>query len=171
MKPRVIDNYKASAINAAFGTSSHLDLHGTDIICCMLAFMLRIFTGERSIDTQVSNGKRLKGKRHPDFDTRPQLWGRGVDLSKAYKQVGIAPESLKHGALGVRLKDGSWRFFLSKSCKFQRADGAFSLAFQTGPLVRSVSLVRLPSYLGCCVVFPHSEKSNLNAFETFLSGI
>ena len=118
LKPRVIDNYKASAINAAFGTSSHLDLHDTDIICCMLAFMLRIFAGERSIDIQLSNGKRLKGKRHPDFDTHPQLWGRGVDLSKAYKQVGIAPESLKHGALGVRLKDGTWRFFLSKSLPF-----------------------------------------------------
>ena len=56
-------------------------------------------------------------------------------------------------------------------CKFQRADDAFSLAFQTGPLVRSVSLVRLPLCLGCCAFFPHSVKSNLNAFETFLSGI
>ena len=118
LKPRVIDNYKASAINSAFGTSSHLDLHDTDIICCLLAFMLRVFTGERSIDIQLSTGKRLQGERHRDFDRHPQLWGRGVDLSKAYKQVGIAPTSLKHGALGVRLKDGTWRFFLSKSLPF-----------------------------------------------------
>ena len=55
--------------------------------------------------------------------------------------------------------------------EFQRADDAFSLAFQTGPLVRSVSLVCLPLCLGCCAFFPHSEISNLNASETFLSGI
>ena len=51
--------------------------------------------------------------------------------------------------------------------KFQRADDAFSLAFQTGPLVRSVSLVRLPLCLGCCACFPLNEISNMNASETF----
>ena len=118
LKPRVIDNYKASAINAAFGTSSHLDLRDTNVICCLLAFLLDIFTGDRQIDIELSNGERLQGRRHTDFEERPPLTGRGVDLSKAYKQVGIAPSSLKHGALGVRLKDGSWSFFLSKSLPF-----------------------------------------------------
>ena len=83
---------------------------------------------------------------------------------------------------GPELRDG-WRFGGPRpssrkdlrasvwGCKFQLADDAFSLAFQTGPLVRSVSFVRHPSYLGCCVLLPRNVESNLNAFETFLSGI
>ena len=46
LKPRVIDNYKTSGVNAAFGTSSHLDLHDTDRNQLLLAFALGVFCGD-----------------------------------------------------------------------------------------------------------------------------
>ena len=46
LKPRVIDNYEMSGVNAAFGTSSHLDLHDTDVVSCFLAFALGVFCGD-----------------------------------------------------------------------------------------------------------------------------
>ena len=149
LKPRVIDNYKASAINAAFGTSSHLDLHDTDIICCFLALMLEIFTGDEKIELQLSSGKVLRGIRHKDFGSRPSLWGRGVDLSKAYKQVGIAPSSLKHGALGVRRQDGSWKFFLSNSLPF----GATASVYAFNKITRGLWTILVRKFHILCTVF------------------
>lgn len=47
----------------------------------------------------------LEGKVHPGFAGRPELGGRAVDLSKAYKQVAIHPSSRQHTVLGVRSKE------------------------------------------------------------------
>ena len=55
------------------------------------------------------------GRRHPDYDRKPLLLGRGIDLSKAYKQVSVAPQSARHSVLGVRSESGEWKFFISKS--------------------------------------------------------
>ena len=149
LKPRVIDNYKTSAINSAFGTSSHLDLHDTDVICCLLAFMLEVFAGQGPIEIELSNGKKLTGKLHRDFKKLPMLCGRGVDLSKAYKQVSIAPPSLKHGALGVRLKDGTWTFFLSKSLPF----GATASVYAFNKITRGLWTILVRKFFIFSTVF------------------
>ena len=105
----MIDNYKTSGVNAAFGTSSHLDLHDTDMISCFLAFALGVFCGDPHIDIELSSGDHLTGRRHPDYDRKPLLLGRGIDLSKAYKQVSVAPQSARHSILEceVNLANGS----------------------------------------------------------------
>ena len=41
--------------------------------------------------------------------SKPLLLGRCIDLSKAYKQVAVATESLKYGVLGYLAADGDWR--------------------------------------------------------------
>ena len=46
------------------------------------------------------------------------LIGRCVDLSKAYKQVAMATEFLKHGVLGYRNDKGDWRIFATQSLPF-----------------------------------------------------
>ena len=134
LKPRVIDNYKTSWVNAAFGTSSHLDLHDTDMISCFLAFMLGVFCGDGAIDIELSGGDHLVGRRHSDYDDKPLLLGRGVDLSKAYKQAGVAPQSARHSILGVRSETGVWKFFFSKSLPF----GATSSVFAFNKITRGI---------------------------------
>jgi hypothetical protein len=54
------------------------------------------------------------------------LLGRGVDLSKAYKQAGVAPQSARHSILGVRSETGVWKFFFSKSLPFGATSSVFA---------------------------------------------
>lgn len=134
LKPRVIDNYKTSAVNSAFGSSSHLDLHDTDVISCLLTFALEVFNGPDQLNIKLSTGEILRGKRHSDYNSKTHLLGRGVDLSKAYKQVGIAPSSMRHGVLGVRNKEGKWSFFLSQSLPF----GATASVYAFNKITRGI---------------------------------
>ena len=53
--------------------------------------------------------------------------GRGVDLSEAYKQVAVHPDSQRHSVVAVRREDGTWSFFLSHALPFGAA--AFVFAF------------------------------------------
>lgn len=149
LKPRVIDNYKTSAVNAAFGSSSHLDLHDTDVISCLLAFMLGVFTSDPDINVELSTGEVLSGRRHRDYDGKPHLLGRGVDLSKAYKQVGIAPSSLKHSVLGVRAKDSTWKFFMSRSLPF----GATASVFAFNKITRGIWSIMVRKFFLISTVF------------------
>ena len=134
LKPRIIDNFKASAVNAAFGSSSYLDLHDTDFLSCFLVFLSQLHCQGQHIDVELSDGSRLLGKPHNSFQKLTSMLGRGVDLSKAYKQVAVAPKSLKHSVLGVRKSDGSWKYFLSRSLPF----GAGASVFAFNKLTRAI---------------------------------
>ena len=134
LKPRIIDNFKASAVNAAFGSSSYLDLHDTDFLSCFLVFLSQLHCQGRHLDVELSDGNRLLGKPHVSFQKSTSMLGRGVDLSKAYKQVAVAPKSLKHSVLGVRKSDGSWKYFLSRSLPF----GAGASVFAFNKLTRAI---------------------------------
>ena len=114
-KPRVIDNFKASKINDAYGSSSYLDLHDTDFLSCFLVFVGELHTGGDEVHVRLSTGEVLTGWKHPSVKGEVSLVGRGVDLSKAYKQVGILPSSLHHSVLGVRKTCGTWAYFVSRS--------------------------------------------------------
>ena len=149
LKPRVIDNYKTSGVNAAFGTSSHLDLHDTDMICCFLAFLLGVFSGDSNIQIELSSGECLTGRRHPDYNSQPQLLGRGIDLSKAYKQVSVAPQSVRHSILGVRTEAGEWKFFVSKSLPF----GATSSVFAFNKITRGIWTLMVRKFCFLTTVF------------------
>lgn len=136
-KARVIDNFKASNINSACGSSSYLDLHDTDFLSCFLVFLSELHSQSDAISVQLSTGQKLEGIKHSSVRGIPTILGRGVDLSKAYKQVGILPSSVKHSVLGVRRTCGSWVFFVSRSLPF----GASASVFAFNKLTRSI-LVR-----------------------------
>lgn len=55
-KPRVIDNYKTSCVNNAFGSSSYLALHDTDFISCFLVYMIRCFTDSGTVNIELEDG-------------------------------------------------------------------------------------------------------------------
>lgn len=133
-KPRVIDNFKASNINDAYGSSSYLDLHDTDFLSCFLVFLAEIQSGGNDVRVQLGTGEWLVGTKHPSMRGETSLLGRSVDLSKAYKQVGITPNSLRHSVLGVRKSCGTWAYFISRSLPF----GASASVFAFNKLTRAL---------------------------------
>ena len=56
---------------------------------------------------------------------RPALLGKTLDLSKAYRQVAIHPDSRKHAVLGFPDLKGSWRYYLARSLPFGASASVF----------------------------------------------
>ena len=125
-KPRVIDNFKASNINDAYGSSSYLDLHDTDFLSCFLVFLGELHTCGDWMKVHLSTGEVLSGRKNESMRGDVSLEGRGVDLSKAYKQVGILPSSVRHSVLGVRKACGSSAYFISRSLPFEASASVFA---------------------------------------------
>eukprot|EP00438_Fugacium_kawagutii_P033030 Skav231048 [mRNA] locus=scaffold2842:20283:21575:+ [translate_table: standard] len=94
--------------------------------------------------------------------------GRGVDLSKAYKQVSIHPEAQKHGVIAVRKLDGSWTFFLSRSMPF----GAAASVFAFNKLSKAIWAILVVKFKILCSVFfddyPVVEHESLTGLTTNL---
>ena len=148
-KPRVIDNFKASNINDAYGSSSYLDLHDTDFLSCFLVFLAELQSGGNEIQVKLSHGEWLVGVKHPSMIGEVSLLGRGVDLSKAYKQVGIVPTSLRHSVLGVRKECGTWAYFVSRSLPF----GASASVFAFNKLTRALWSILVRKFNVLAAVF------------------
>ena len=147
LKPRVIDNLKESAVNAAFGSTSYLALQDVDFVGGFVAFVSRVLSSGSSIDIKLSSGEMLQGQLHPSFNAKPALVGRTVDLSKAYKQVALHPSSRKHSVLGVKRNVGDWAYFVSRSIPF----GASASVFSFNKITRALwsALVRKFGLLVC----------------------
>ena len=99
-KVRVIDDFKMSAVNRAFGSTSYLALQDTDFTVGLLRFVGRALQGETEVVVPMSDGSQLKGSLCPEMMAKPPLLGKILDLSKAYKQVGVHPASRHHAVLG-----------------------------------------------------------------------
>ena len=56
---------------------------------------------------------------------RPPLLGKTLDLSKAYRQVAVHPESRRHAVLGFPDVRGSWQYYLSLSLPFGASASVF----------------------------------------------
>ena len=125
-KPRVIDNCRDSGVNEAFGSSSYLALHDTDFLAGFLRFVSTTLACQDEVVVHLSTGEVLRGRWHPEMGTSPAFLGRCIDLSKAYKQVAVAPGSIHHGVLGHRTSDGGWQFHVSRSLPFGATAAVFS---------------------------------------------
>ena len=125
-KVRIIDNYKDSGINQAFGSSSYIALQDTDFVVGFLKFLMQVMTNECEVNVTLSDGRTLRGSWHSSFADKPALLGRCVDLSKAYKQVAINGASLMHGVLGYKVTDAEWRLFMTHSLPFGASASVFA---------------------------------------------
>ena len=117
-KPRVIDNFRESAVNAAFGVVSHLTLQDSDFLASLCAMLMRMARDSNTVEVTLSDGIVLSGDVHPEMKCQPAFQGRCFDLSKAYKQVAIHPSSVKHAVLGHVTQDKKWLFYISRSLPF-----------------------------------------------------
>ena len=125
-KVRVIDDFKASAVNQAFSSSSYLDLHDVDFTTALLKLLAAQTSRNGPVEILLSDGTVLRGELHPEYRSKPALLGRTVDLSKAYKQVAIEPSSAKHAVLGYPTAPGKWKYLISKSLPFGAGASVFS---------------------------------------------
>ena len=124
-KIRIIDDLKSSAVNQAFGASSYLDLQDTDFTVGLLRFISRSLQGEGRVVVPLQDGTSLTGKLCAEMAHKPPLLGKTLDLSKAYRQVAIHPESRKHAVLGFPAEGGSWQYYLARSLPFGASASVF----------------------------------------------
>ena len=88
-KIRIIDDFKMSAVNRAFGSSSFLELQDTDYAVGLLRFLSRVLQDRSKVRVPLADGSVLEGDWSREMLSRPALLGKTLDLSKAYRQVGI----------------------------------------------------------------------------------
>ena len=112
-------------MNQAFASSSYLDLQDTDFTVGLLRFISRAMQGEGRVDIPLQDGTLLSGRLCPEMKHRPPLLGKTLDLSKAYRQVAIHPDSQKHAVLGFPGKGGSWQYYLARSLPFGASASVF----------------------------------------------
>ena len=124
-KVRIIDDLKASAVNQAFSSSSYLDLQDTDFTVGLLRFISRSLQRGGEVEVPLMDGSTLRGELCPEMKCKPALLGKTLDLSKAYRQVGIHPESRKHAVLGFPNESGEWQHYLALSLPFGASASVF----------------------------------------------
>ena len=101
-------------------------LHDTDFLAAVLRFILITISCKDQVVVRLTNGEILKGDWHAEMKASPPFVGRCIDLSKAYKQVAVAPESVPYGVLGHRTTAGGWQFHISRSLPFGASAAVFS---------------------------------------------
>lgn len=117
----MIDDFKMSAVNSSFGSTSYLNLQDADFLSCFLMHLGKLLS---TCSDDLSGA--FRSVLHQDWMRDPGFAGRGVDLTKAYKQVAVHPSSLKHAVVAVRREDGTWGYFASHSLPFGASASVFA---------------------------------------------
>ena len=117
-KIRIIDDLKASSVKQAFGSSSYLELQDTDFTVGLLRFISRSLQCGERVRIPLSDGSLMEGELCPEMRGKPALLGKTLDLSKAYRQVAVHPQSRKHAVLGFPGPSGQWQYFIARSLPF-----------------------------------------------------
>ncbi|CAE7265681.1 unnamed protein product, partial [Symbiodinium sp. CCMP2456] len=124
-KVRIIDDFKMSAVNRAFGSTSFLELQDTDYAVGLLRFISRVLQDKKRVKVPLADGTVLEGDWSPEMLARPDLLGKTLDLSKAYRQVGIHPDTRDRAVLGFPSPSGAWEFYIAKSLPFGAAASVY----------------------------------------------
>lgn len=124
-KIRIIDDFKMSAVNRAFGSSSFLELQDTDYAVGLLRFLSRVLQDRSRVRVPLLDGSVLEGDWNSQMLRQPALLGKTLDLSKAYRQLGIHPSTCEHAVLGFPSPEGDWEFYLARSLPFGAAASVY----------------------------------------------
>ena len=138
-KTRVIDDCRRSGLNDAFTTNCKLQLHDIDSLACVLALIAQsLEEGECSVELSTGD---LIGGPVVSAVSKADWVGRTLDLSKAYKQTPIHPESRRFCIIGFASK-GSWHYFETDALPF----GVVASVYDFNRIARSLHFI-LCSYL------------------------
>lgn len=105
-KVRVIDDAKASSLNAAYTSTVKLELQDVDYISAMVC--------------------QLMSAAHHSRHVKDQAWlGKTFDLSKAYKQMAVQEDHQHLSVVGFQHK-GRWLFYKSVALPFGATGSVYS---------------------------------------------
>ena len=130
-KVRAIDDCKRSGLNESFTTVFKLELYDVDTLACLLAAIADSLA-KGTVEFDMEDGSACKVDVHPKV-TGDDWLGRTLDLSRAYKQLAISPESRPMNIIGYWYKD-KWIFFRSNVLPF----GAVSAVYSFNRVSRSL---------------------------------
>ena len=137
-KHRVIDDCRRSGLNDAYTTNFKLQLYDMDTLACILAAVAQAVE-KGQVEFEVADEGTIGGSVHKAV--RGQRWmGRTLDLSKAYKQVPLRPDSKPFCVIGY-WKDG-WKYYTTGVLPF----GAVSAVYSFNRISRSLHFI-LSTYL------------------------
>ena len=117
-KEQVIDDYKRSLVNAAFASRSYLELQDVDVLAALVTLVMQLKSHGPDVKLAPQDGTVLQGQLSQAVRNGGCFIGRCFDLSKAYKQIAVSAESLKHAVLGARDAQGKWHMYTSQSLPF-----------------------------------------------------
>ena len=92
-KIRLIDDALASGVNAAFSTFNKLKLMDIDTLVSLIVLIMKCTAAAGESRVALSTGETLNCAVHPSWGKDFNLVGRTLDLSSAYKQLGMKPEA------------------------------------------------------------------------------
>ena len=114
MKLRVIDDAKQSGLNAAFQRTCEASLMDLDALTGVMATIAKAMVDGQYQGVQI----------HPDVKTGHWL-GRTLDLTRAYKQLAISPDSRRVCVLGFK-KGQEWVYYRCNVLPFGAKASVFS---------------------------------------------
>eukprot|EP00435_Cladocopium_sp_Y103_P018012 s3778_g4.t1 len=126
LKERVIDDYKRSMVNLAYGSRSYLELQDVDVLAALITFVMQLIAWGPTVVVELQDGSKLCGELSSAARAGESFMGRCFDLSKAYKQIAVSKDSLKHAVLGARNSEGKWHFYTSQSLPFGSIASVYS---------------------------------------------
>ena len=122
-KVRAIDDCKRSGLNESFTTVFKLELYDVDTLACLLAALADSLV-RGAVEMDMDDGSVCKTNVHPKVLDDHWL-GRTLDLSRAYKQLAISPESRAANVIGYWYED-KWLFFRSNVLPFGATAAVYS---------------------------------------------
>ena len=92
---RVIDDFSESLVNPAFSSPFKAEFEGIDEIATTAKLIMESVTCDGVVILNLSNGKALRGRLHPelDLDSVLDVVVRLLDLKSAYKQLLVSETS------------------------------------------------------------------------------
>ena len=122
-KVRAIDDCKRSGLNESFTTVFKLELYDVDTLACLLAALADSLV-RGAVEMDMDDGSVCKTNVDPKVLDDHWL-GRTLDLSRAYKQLAISPESRAANVIGYWYED-KWLFFRSNVLPFGATAAVYS---------------------------------------------
>ena len=168
-KVRPIDDCKRPGLNSAYTVNFKLELFDIDALACLLAAISES-TSSGHYECKLSDGSLIGCKLHHAVAS-DEWMGRTLDLSRAYKQLGLDSKSRRLSVVGYR-HEGEWKYYLNHVLPF----GATALVYSFNRVSKSLHhiICKLLFSLSTCFYddFPTvSPKASSSILTKSLSAI
>ena len=117
-------------ITSAYAPKDKFHLGGVDEVACLARRLAAAGDNDGKVRVELPDGTLLEGELHDYFRANKRaLMGRALDLSAAYRQLPVHPESLKHAVIAC-FDPGAApaRLFLANALPFGATASAYSFS-------------------------------------------